>query len=73
MANRIMLNETSYHGSGAIAEIAAEAAELADYISATKRAFGLRVRVYRTVISDKRKGLSNYLTVIRRVGERFHI
>ena len=25
MANRIMLNETSYHGSGAIAEIAAEA------------------------------------------------
>lgn len=25
MANRIMLNETSYHGSGAIQEIAAEA------------------------------------------------
>ena len=24
MANRIMLNETSYHGSGAIREIAAE-------------------------------------------------
>ena len=25
MANRIMLNETSYHGAGAIQEIAAEA------------------------------------------------
>ncbi len=25
MANRIMLNETSYHGSGAIQEIATEA------------------------------------------------
>ena len=25
MANRIMLNETSYHGAGAIAEIATEA------------------------------------------------
>ena len=25
MANRIMLNETSYHGAGAVAEIAAEA------------------------------------------------
>ena len=25
MANRIMLNETSYHGAGAIAEIANEA------------------------------------------------
>ena len=25
MANRIMLNETSYHGAGAINEIAAEA------------------------------------------------
>lgn len=25
MANRIMLNETSYHGSGAIEEIATEA------------------------------------------------
>ena len=25
MANRIMLNETSYHGAGAISEIAAEA------------------------------------------------
>ena len=26
MANRIMLNETSYHGAGAIKEIATEAA-----------------------------------------------
>ena len=25
MANRIMLNQTSYHGAGAIAEVAAEA------------------------------------------------
>ena len=28
MANRIMLNETSYHGAGAIQEIAAEAEAL---------------------------------------------
>ena len=29
MANRIMLNETSYHGSGAIQEIATEAKRMA--------------------------------------------
>ena len=28
MANRIMLNQTSYHGAGAIAEIATEAKKL---------------------------------------------
>ena len=37
MANRIMLNETSYHGAGAIEEIATEAKARAFKVSWARR------------------------------------
>ena len=50
MANRIMLNETSYHGSGAIQEIATEA----------KKQLNMDIDKKKIVIPDAIKSLGTY-------------